>query len=43
MNDAAELNDNIGGHARAVDRSGGDGKPAEDRYLGADPSHLDPS
>ena len=40
MNDAAELNDNIGGHAQAVD--GPNGKE-NDRYLGADPSHLDPS
>lgn len=42
MNDAAELNDNIGGHAQAVDGPGVDGKET-DRYLGADPSHLDPS
>ena len=42
MNDAAELNDNIGGHARAVDEPGAGGKE-NDRYLGADPSHLDPS
>ena len=42
MNDAAELNDNIDGHARAVDGPGADGE-ANDRYLGADPNHLDPS
>lgn len=40
MNDAAELNDNIGSRAQAVD---GPNQGDKDGNLDKDPNHLDPS